>query len=60
MLVQFSNVGKAVTNARVGDVNARTAFLRISCEPAPTTTFLPSVGCRFSFFRHDVPPSVTP
>ena len=39
MLVQFSKVGKAVTNARVGDVNARTAFLRISCEPAPTTTF---------------------
>ena len=36
---QFSNVGAAVTRPRVGDVNARTAFLRISCEPAPRTTF---------------------
>src|SRR5581483_11847942 len=38
-LVQFSKVGDAVTSARDGDVNARTALFRISCEPAPRTTF---------------------
>ena len=31
--VQFSNVGVAVTSALAGDVNARTALFRISCEP---------------------------
>ena len=36
---QFSNVGAPVTRPRVGDVNARTAFFRISCEPAPRTMF---------------------
>ena len=36
---QFSNDGAAVTRPRVGDVKARTALFRISCEPAPSTTF---------------------
>ena len=37
--VGFSNVGDAVTSGRNGDVNARMALFRISCEPAPSTTF---------------------
>src|SRR5262245_11350523 len=39
MLVQFSNVGAAVTKWRYGDVKARIALFRISCEPPPSVTF---------------------
>ena len=28
-----------MTSPRAGDVNARTAFFRISCDPAPRTMF---------------------
>ena len=38
-LVGFSKVGSAVVNASAGDVNSITAFRRISCDPAPITTF---------------------
>ena len=40
MPVQFSNVGDAVTRCRYGDVNARIALFRISCEPAPSDDVL--------------------
>src|SRR3954469_18120702 len=36
---QFSKVGAPVTSPRLGEVKARTAFFRISCEPPPRTTF---------------------
>jgi hypothetical protein len=38
-LVQFSNVGSAVTSPRPAVTHARIALFRISCEPAPRTTF---------------------
>src|SRR5512145_740661 len=37
--VGFSNVGTAVTRPLLSLVNARTAFLKISCDPAPNVTF---------------------
>ena len=35
----FSNDGQAVTSGLVGEVKARTAWVRISPEPGPRTTF---------------------
>ena len=35
----FSNDGQAVTRGLVGEVNARTAWVRISPDPGPSTMF---------------------
>jgi hypothetical protein len=43
--VGFSKVGRAVTSARSAVTQARTALLRISCEPAPITMFSRLVLC---------------
>ena len=55
MPVQFSNVGAPVTSGRNGDVNARIADFRISCDPAPSTTFSGLALCSAAIVSASLP-----